>query len=576
MLRFLKYFKPYKKYVLGVLGLTFLNAMAELYLPNLMSNIVNRGIIGEDMAYIFSTGGQMLIVAGIATISMITSSYLSSKASMAFGKDVRESVFTHVEGFTLNEFGQVGTASLITRSINDIRQVQQVAIMSLRMMVRAPMMLIGGVIMALAKNKTLSLVFLVSMPLLIGSIFLVGRKGFPLFIIIQEKVDNLNLVLREKLTGIRVIRAFDRVDYEEKRFDKANENLKEISLKAARLMAFMSPVTSIILNFTIVAVIWFGSKQIDMGNMQVGDLMAFIQYVMMIMFSLIMVSMMFIMIPRAAASANRINEVLDIKPEIKDKKRTLEPGKFNELEFDDVDFSYPGAKNRALCNISFKAKKGETVAIIGGTGSGKTTLINLIPRFYDIDRGAILINGVDIRDMSQENLRKKIGLVPQSSVLFSGTISENIRYGNENASDEEVKHAAEIAQAKDFIDEMEDGFDSIVSQGGTNFSGGQKQRLSIARALVRKPEIYIFDDSFSALDFKTDSRLRAALEAETTESTVIIVAQRVSTVKNSDKIIVLDDGKAVGVGSHKELLEECKVYREIVESQLSEEEIENE
>lgn len=576
MLRFTKYLKPYKNYILGVLVLTFLNAMAELYLPNLMSNIVNFGIIGGNTSYIWTTGGQMLIVAGIATVSMIFSSLFSSKASMAFGKDLRRTVFTHVEEFSLNEFNQVGTASLITRTINDIQQVQQVAVISLRMMIRAPMMLIGGLIMALSKNRALSLIFLMSIPILILAIALVGKKGFPLFMEIQKKIDKLNLILREKLTGIRVIRAFNRVDYEEKRFNKANRELAETSLKVGRIMALMLPLMNIVLNFTIVAVIWFGSKQIDIGNMQVGDLMAFIQYVMMIMFSLIMVSMMFIMIPRAAASAERINQVLDIVPEIKNRKKTLESGKFNKLEFKDVNFSYPGAENRALCNISFTVRKGETTAIIGGTGSGKSTLINLIPRFYDIDSGAILIDGVDIRDMRQEYLRSKIGYIPQKSILFAGSISENIRYGKQDALDEEVAYAAEIAQAKDFITHMEDGFNSHIAQGGTNLSGGQKQRLSIARALVRRPEIYIFDDSFSALDFKTDAKLRKALKWEVMEAGVIIVAQRVSTVMDADRIIVLEDGVIAGIGKHRDLLKESKVYREIVESQLSEEEIRNE
>ena len=574
MIRLFKYLKPYRNQVIGVLILIFLNAMGELLLPNLMSNIVNNGIIKGDTSHILRIGGYMLMVAGLATISMIFSANLSSKAAMGFGKDLREIVFTNVENFSLNEFDKVGTASLITRTTNDIAQVQQVAMMSLRMMVRAPMMLIGGLIMAFSTNRELSKIFLYSAPILIGVITIVGKKGFPLFKIIQERTDKLNLVLREKLTGIRVIRAFDRVNYEKKRFNKANKELTETNLKVARLMGITMPLMNIILNFTTIAVIWFGSKSIDMGSMEIGDLMAFIQYVMLIMFSLIMVSMMFIMIPRAAVSANRINEILDMTSEIKDKDITIKGGKnLGTLEFKDVSFSYSEAENPALCNISFKATKGETVAIIGGTGSGKTTLINLIPRFYDTNSGKVLVDGVDIRDMKQKDLRSKIGFVPQQSVLFTGSIKDNIKYGKENATDEEVFHAAEIAQATNFITSMTEGFDSYIAQGGTNISGGQKQRLSIARALVRKPEIYIFDDSFSALDFKTDAKLRQALKSETTNSIVLIVAQRVSTVMDADRIIVLDEGRIVGIGNHGELLKSSDVYREIVESQLSEEEI---
>ena len=574
MIRLFKYLKPYRNQVIGVLILIFLNAMGELLLPNLMSNIVNNGIIKGDTSHILRIGGYMLMVAGLATISMIFSANLSSKAAMGFGKDLREIVFTNVENFSLNEFDKVGTASLITRTTNDIAQVQQVAMMSLRMMVRAPMMLIGGLIMAFSTNRELSKIFLYSAPILIGVITIVGKKGFPLFKIIQERTDKLNLVLREKLTGIRVIRAFDRVNYEKKRFNKANKELTETNLKVARLMGITMPLMNIILNFTTIAVIWFGSKSIDMGSMEIGDLMAFIQYVMLIMFSLIMVSMMFIMIPRAAVSANRINEILDMTSEIKDKDITITGEKnLGTLEFKDVSFSYSEAENPALCNISFKATKGETVAIIGGTGSGKTTLINLIPRFYDTNSGKVLVDGVDIRDMKQKDLRSKIGFVPQQSVLFTGSIKDNIKYGKENATDEEVFHAAEIAQATNFITSMTEGFDSYIAQGGTNISGGQKQRLSIARALVRKPEIYIFDDSFSALDFKTDAKLRQALKSETTNSIVLIVAQRVSTVMDADRIIVLDEGRIVGIGNHGELLKSSDVYREIVESQLSEEEI---
>ncbi len=445
--------------------------------------------------------------------------------------------------------------------------------MMLRMMISAPMMCIGGIIMAVSKDAKLSLVIIVVMPILAMAIGIIGKKGMPLFKMMQLKIDKLNLVLRENLTGIRVIRAFNRIDHEKKRFDKANLDLTNTAIKVNKIMAALMPIMMVVLNFTTIAVVWFGGIRIDNGSMQVGDLMAFIQYVMQIMFSLIMVSMMFILIPRASASAVRINEVLDTVSEINDGDNTKSSNKKGYIEFKDVTFNYPGAEKPALSNISFSAKPGETTAIIGGTGSGKSTLISLIPRFYDVSGGSILVNGIDIREMTQEDLRLKVGFVPQKAVLFSGTIADNIRYGKENASYEEVKHAAEIAQASDFISNMKDGFESVISQGGTNVSGGQKQRLSIARALVRRPEIYVFDDSFSALDFKTDAKLRAALKKETGKSTVIIVAQRVSTVMNADRIIVLDDGQIAGIGNHKELLNTCDVYREIVSSQLSEEEL---
>lgn len=574
MRKLFKGLKPYIKYVIGVLIFTFINALSELYLPNMMSKIVNNGIVKGDTNYIMKIGGIMLIVAAFSAVSMIFASLLSSKASMGFGRDIRRKVFAHVEEFSLREFDSIGTASLITRTTNDITQVQQVSIMMLRMMVRAPMMCIGGIIMALSKNARLSIIMLFSMPVLFAVIYIVGKKGFPLFKMIQKKIDRVNLVLREQLTGIRVIRAFDRTRHEEERFDTANKDLTDTSIKVNRIMTLLMPLINIILNFTIIAVIWFGSKHIDSGIMQVGDLMAFIQYVMQIMFSMVMLSMMFIMLPRASASASRINEVLDTVPTIEDKESLSVIGdKKGFLEFKDVTFSYPGAEKPVLTHISFSAKPGETTAIIGGTGSGKSTLINLIPRFYDVDSGAILVDGIDVRDLSQEELRSRIGFVPQKAVLFTGTIADNIRYGKEDATDEEIGYAAEIAQAADFISNMDKGFDSFIAQGGTNVSGGQKQRISIARALVRKPEIYIFDDSFSALDFKTDARLRKALKKETKNATVIIVAQRVSTVMDADRIIVLDEGRIVGIGKHKELLAGCEVYREIVSSQLSEEEI---
>lgn len=574
MIKLFKFLKPYASYVAAILVLLFFQALADLYLPTLMSDIVDKGIMQGDTSYILNIGGFMLLVAAGSGVCVILASFLAARVSTSFGRDIRSKVFSRVESFSLNEFDKLGTASLVTRTTNDITQVQQTTFMILRMMVSAPIMCIGGIIMAVSKDAKLSLIFAVVIPILAAIILVVAKKGVPLFKTNQKRLDKLNLVLRENLTGIRVIRAFNRIDDEKRRFTKANKDLTETAIKVNKMMASLLPIMMIIMNFTSVSIIWFGGIRIDNGDMQVGSMMAFLQYAMQIMFSFIMVSMMFVMIPKAEASAVRINEVLDTIAEIKDpenpKNSSAQRG---SVEFKDVTFSYPGAEQPAISNISFGAKPGEVTAIIGGTGSGKSTLISLIPRFYDIDSGSILVDGVDIRHMSQEVLREKIGFVPQKAVLFTGNITDNIRYGKEDATLEEVAHASEIAQAIEFISNMKDGFDSVIAQGGTNVSGGQKQRLSIARALVRRPEIYIFDDSFSALDFKTDAKLRAALKSETKESTVIIVAQRVSTVMDADRIIVLDEGRIEGIGNHKELLYTCEVYREIVSSQLSEEEL---
>ncbi|MBP1993374.1 ABC transporter ATP-binding protein [Paenibacillus eucommiae] len=574
MIKLFRYLKPYRVSVAFVLVLVFLQSLSELYLPTLMADIVDFGIIKGDTPFIWKIGGFMLLVTAGGTIVSIIASYLSSRVSTGFGKLVRSKIFSHVENFSLQEFDKVGTASLITRTTNDVTQVQQVLIMIMRMMIMAPMLCIGGIIMAVSKDAKLSLVIVAVIPILAGTIFAIARKGIPLFKVMQSKIDKLNLVLREGLIGIRVIRSFNRISHEKQRFNEANLDVTNTAIKVNQIMAALMPVMMLILNLSTIAIIWFGGIRISEGNMQVGDLMAFIQYAMQIMFSLIMVSMMFVMIPRASASAVRINEVLNMAPEIKDPARAKLAGtKKGLVEFDQVTFSYPGAEKPALSNISFQARPGEITAIIGGTGSGKSTLISLIPRFYDVDSGSIRIDDIDVREMSQQSLRASMGFVPQKAVLFTGTITDNIRYGKEDATDEEVKHAAAVAQAGEFISSMKDGYDSLISQGGSNVSGGQKQRLSIARALVRRPEIYIFDDSFSALDFKTDAKLRAALKQETTSSTVLIVAQRVSTVIDADQIIVLDEGQIAGIGNHRELMDTCMVYREIVSSQLSEEEI---
>ena len=574
MIKLFRFLKPYRLFIAAVLVLIFFQSLFELYLPRLMADIVDVGVVQGDTNYILRVGGLMLLVAAIGAVCTILAANLSAKTAMGFGKILRGKVFSQVEELSLSEFSKIGTASLITRTTNDITQVQMLVMVTLRMMVMAPMMLIGGIIMAVSQDAALARIIILIIPVIVVAVIVVMNKSTPLFRAMQEKLDKVNRVLRESLTGIRVIRAFDRIDYEKRRFNDANLDLTSTAIKVNRIMATAMPLMMVTMNFMAIAIIWFGGLRIDQGTMQVGSLMAFIQYVMHIMFSLIMVSMMFVMIPRASASAVRINEVLDTVPEISDGEAAKSGyATKGHVEFRNATFSYPGAEKPVLHDISFEAKPGEVTAIIGGTGSGKSTLVNLILRFYDVETGSILINGVDIRDMSQEDLRSKIGFVPQKAVLFSGTVADNIRYGKEEATSEEVEWAAEIAQATEFITGMKDGFDSVVAQGGTNLSGGQKQRLSIARALVRRPEIYIFDDSFSALDFKTDARLRAALKRETSESTVIIVAQRVSTVMDADRIIVLDNGEVAGMGTHRDLIKTCNVYREIVMSQLSEEEL---
>lgn len=579
MLQLMRYLKPYGFTIVAIIILILLQSLADLYLPTLMSDIVNNGIISGDTGYIWKMGGFMLAVSIVGTIVSILASLYASKVSSAFGKVVRHKVFSKVESFSTQEFDKLGTASLITRTTNDINQVQQVVLMILRMMVMAPLMCIGGIIMALYKDVKLSMVLLVVVPILAIAILAIVRIAMPYFKMMQKKLDRINLVLREGLTGIRVIRAFNRTSYEEGRFTESNKDLMDTAVKVNQIMAFMMPLMMLIMNICVIAIVWFGSHRIDANDMMIGDLMAFIQYAMQIMFSLLMMSMMLVMIPRAQASAVRINEVLDMEASVKDepafKQAAAKPG-FEATEaviaFDQVSYTYPGAEKPAVENLSFTCKQGEVTAIIGGTGSGKSTVIQLIERFFDSNQGEIRFKGVNVKDWSLDELRGNIALVPQKTTIFSGTVAENIRYGKEDASDEEVREAAAIAQALPFIERMEQGFDTMLAQGGTNISGGQKQRLSIARALVRKPSLYLFDDSFSALDYKTDAALRAALKTHVHDAAMIIVAQRVSTVMHAEQIIVMDEGVIVGKGTHHELLQSCEVYREIVQSQLSEEE----
>lgn len=574
MLKLFRNFKPYLISIIAILILVFLQTQSDLYLPSLMSDIINKGVMNGDTAYIWQTGGWMLLIAGAGTLCSLVAGFLSARSAMGFGRDVRNKVFRRVESFSLHEFDKIGTATLITRTTNDITQIQMVAIMILRMMVMAPMMMIGGIIRALDEDRQMTWILVVAMPILVGTIAFVGSKGFPLFKLMQVKIDRINLVLREKLSGIRVIRAFNRAPHEAERFEQANADLTDNAIRVNKIMAFLMPVLMLIMNLTQLAILWFGIIRIDEGNMQIGSLMAFMQYAMQILFSMLMLTMLFIMVPRASAASIRVNEILETEPGISDPETevacNLDRG---YVAFENVSFRYHGAEQPALTGISFTANPGEVTAIVGSTGSGKTTLVNLLPRFYDVEDGRVLVDGQDVRAMTQECLRQKIGFVPQMALLFSGTIAENIRVGKPDATDEEVRQSAEIAQADEFISAMDGGYEHAISQGGTNVSGGQKQRLSIARALVRRPEIYIFDDSFSALDFKTDAKLRAALKKEIAEATVLIVAQRVGTVMDADRIIVLDEGKVVGIGTHRSLLSSCPVYQEIVSSQLSEEEI---
>jgi ATP-binding cassette, subfamily B, multidrug efflux pump len=574
LIRLLGLIKPYRGFIAIILGMAFLQSLANLYLPTLMADIVDNGIVKSNVGYIIRVGGLMVLITLGGAACAVAGSFFSSQVAIGFGRILRGRIFKHVEQFSLHEFDSFSTASLITRTTNDTTQLQQVLTMIFGMVITAPMMAIGGVILALAQDRPLTIVLVVVMPLVVTIFMVIIRQAIPLFQAMQFKLDRLNLVLNEGLTGVRVIRAFDRNASQNRRFDLANLDVTNTAITVNRIVAFLMPAMMLMLNLTSVAILWFGAIRINQGHMQLGALIAFLQYAMLILFAVLMVSVMFVMLPRAAASATRINQVLDLLPEINDPETPAIAGaRQGYVEFQDVTFSYPGGEEPALTGISFSARPGEVTAIIGGTGSGKSTLVSLIPRFYDVDRGRILVDGVDVREMTQAQLRSKIGYVPQRPVLFSGTIAQNIRYGQEDATDLEVEHAARVAQATEFISQMPAGFDSVIAQGGTNVSGGQKQRLSIARALVRKPEIFIFDDSFSALDFSTDSRLRAALKRETIGATVLIVSQRVGTVMDADRIIVLDEGHLAGIGTHRELMATCDVYREIVSSQLSLEEI---
>ena len=572
MWRLREYVKPYLPSAIIVMVLVFLEVMATLKLPDLMSVIVDQGIAAGNTDLIWRTGGIMLLVALAGIVCSITGNLLASRASTAFGRDLRGTVFAHVEKFAPQEFNNFGTASLITRTTNDVQQMQMLFLMSMRMAMRAPLTAIGGVLMVVRKDPGLALILLAVIPLIFLIVGLVMAKGTPMFRSLQKKLDRLNQVLREQLMGVRVIRAFDRGQYEQERFSDANRDLTSTALKVNKLMVSMGPLNCLIIKFTTISIIWFGAQRIDAGAMQVGDMMAFLQYAMQILWAIMMLSMLFVMLPRAMASAERLWEVLETEPTIMDPETPVVLSEVKGVvEFKNVTFSYPGAEEPVLSDISFRAEPGKMTAIIGGTGSGKSTILDLIPRFYDPQAGEITLDGVNVKDLSQAELRQALGYVPQRAVLFSGTVASNVRGGKQDATEAEVAEAVRIAQAEQFVMERDGGFDSYVAQGGTNLSGGQKQRLSIARAIARKPRVYLLDDTFSALDYKTDARLRTELAKYAADAAVIVVAQRVSTILHADQIIVLDNGRIVGKGRHDELLADCRVYQEIAASQLGEE-----
>jgi len=576
MLKLFRLLTPYRGYIALVLVLALAQSIGFLLLPRLMSDIVDKGIVKGDQRAILEIGGLMLLMSIVGTLCAIAGSFYASKVATGFGRILRGAIFARVEHFSIHQFDRFGAASLVTRTTNDTTQVQQMLIMMLTMVITAPMMAIGGVILALSQDTQLAWILIAVMPVMALVFGGIMRGAVPLSQAMQTKIDRLNLVLGEGLSGVRVIRAFDRGAHQRERFDQANLDLTNTAIAVNRLIAFLLPALIVMLNLTSIAIIWVGSHRIDQGVMQVGAMIASLQYAMQILFAVFMVTAMFVMLPRASASAARINEVLEVAPEIVDPPKPLQPQlatKRGQVEFQDVTFQYPGAEEPALTGVSFTARPGEVTAIIGGTGSGKSTLAGLIPRFYDVNQGRVLVDGVDVREMTQADLRARIGFIPQKAVLFTGTVAANIRYGHEQASDEEVRHAATVAQALEFVDAMPEKFASPISQGGINLSGGQKQRLSIARAIVRKPDVYVFDDSFSALDFATDARLRAALKGETANATVFVVAQRISTVLNADRIVVLDNGRVVGIGTHAELMKNSEIYREIVASQVSLEEV---
>lgn len=573
-----EYVRPHRKLLAAVVIFQLAQSIASLYLPTLNADIIDHGVATGDIGYILSLGGVMLGITLLQIVCAVIAVYFAAKAAMGVGRDLRGAIFTRVGEFSEQEVTKFGAPSLITRSTNDVQQVQQLVLMSATMLVTAPMLSIGGVIMAVRQDAQLSWLIAVAVPVLLVAVALLTVRMVPLFQKMQKRIDTVNRVLREQLTGIRVVRAFVREDIESDRFARANEDVTDTALRAGRLMALAFPIVMLVLNVSSVAVIWFGAFRIEDGSMQVGTLIAFLSYLLQILMSVMMATFMAVMIPRAAVSGDRIAEVLrtesSVRPPLHPVSTTAaqDGRRRGELEMRDVGFAYPGADQPVLTGISFTAKTGQTTAIIGSTGSGKTTLVNLMPRLFDATTGSVRMNGVDVRELHPDLLWGHIGLVPQRPYLFSGTVRSNLLYGKPDATEDELWDALRIAQARDFVEEMDGGLDAPISQGGTNVSGGQRQRLAIARALVKRPELYIFDDSFSSLDTGTDARLRQALKRSTAGATLVIIAQRVSSIVDADQILVLDDGRIVGRGTHGELLETSETYREIVSSQLAAEE----
>jgi len=562
------YLRPYSGLLTTVVVLQLVGTIASLYLPSLNADIIDRGIATGDTGYIVRTGGWMLLVAGVQIACLVAAAYFGAKAAMLFGRDLRAAIFHRVGGFSGREVARFGAPSLITRTTNDVQQVQMLVVVTCTMLVGAPIMCVGGVVMALQEDVGLSWLMLVAVPAMVLAIGLLTRRMVPQFRLMQERIDEVNRVMREQLSGIRVVRAFVRERYESARFAVANADLTETALRVGRLQALIFPTVTVVFNASSVAVLWFGASRVDSGQIEIGSLTAFLQYLVQILMAVMMATFMLMMVPRAAVSSERITEVLDTESSVTSPQRpvrqTVEHG---TVELRNVEFQYPGAEVPVLRDVSLRAEPGRTTAIIGSTGAGKTTLLSLIPRLFDVTGGAVLVGGVDVRELDLDVLWSRIGIVPQRPYLFSGTVASNLRYGNPDATDEELWRCLEIAQARDFVEAMPQGLEAPIAQGGTNVSGGQRQRLAIARALVHRPEVYLFDDSFSALDLGTDARLRAALRQVTADAAVIIVAQRVSTIVDADQIVVLEDGEVVGIGRHEELLDTCQTYLEIVESQ---------
>jgi len=567
-----EFLRPYRMPLLAIVVLQFLSTVAMLYLPSLNADIIDHGVVTGDTRYILRYGGLMLLVAVVQIVTSIAAVWFSSGNAMRFGRDVRAALFHRVGSFSAREVQHFGAPSLITRETNDVQQVQMLVLMGGSFMVSAPIMMAGGVLMAIHVDAGLSWLVLLVVPVLGTSIGFIVSRMVPSFRQMQERIDEVNGLLREQITGVRVVRAFVRERHEADRFQKANDELTDVAIRAGRWQAGMFPTVMVVANLATVGVLWFGGHRVEAGQMEVGALTAYISYLMQIVMSVMMATFTLMMVPRAAVCADRIVDVLDTEPSIELPKQPVttlsEPG---TLRFRDVTFAYPGADAPVLCGASFEAVPGQTVAIIGSTGAGKSTLVNLVPRLFDATSGSVHVGGVNVRDLDADLLWSHIGLIPQRAFLFSGTIADNLRYGKADATEDEMWQALEIAQARDFVESLPDGLDARVSQSGSNFSGGQRQRLAIARAVIRRPAIYLFDDSFSALDLSTDARLRAALAPVTTDSTVVIVAQRISTIRNADLILVLEDGEVVGRGTHSQLLETCPTYVEIVESQLTEE-----